>query len=155
MGDDEIVGPRWGEGAGINAVQPDAINGSDASGARLKQSEHGRAQIDDISVEIRVQGEQADEKATVSVSENEGAASVFQILQKVEAAAFEDRTEGEVLEPAVWPGDAVEILPHHRSTGRKSSGVSNAASAAMRSCVRPRNDWSRSAKKTAEMAQAA
>ncbi len=70
---------------------------------------HGGAGVDCVGVEVRVLREELSEESTVSVAEDQGAATIEQLREIVSAAVFECFAEGEVFEPAIRFGDEVEV----------------------------------------------
>jgi hypothetical protein len=107
VGDDEVGGMGGGVGEGAGVVGVEAVGGWVA--ALVKELEHGGAGVDCVCVEVGVGGEEAGEEATVAVAEDQGAAAVEETGEEVVAGAFEGSGEGEVFEPAVGAGDAIEV----------------------------------------------
>lgn len=103
VGDDEVVGVRGLEGAGIDLVGLEA--GECTARSTPEKVEHGGAEVDGVGLEMAVAGQEGCEKAAVSVAEDESLAGCEEAWKKVKAAAVKGSAEGEVFEPAVWAGD--------------------------------------------------
>lgn len=155
VGDNEVVDGAGGEGEGVGVVGGEALGGV---AARYEEGEHGGAEVDGVGVERWVAGEEAGEEAAVAVAEYEGLASVEEMGEEVLAAVLEGTAEGEVLEPAIGAGDAVEIgwgkaagwwggVIHAWRKGRKRIGVRRARSAQARRCRGERRERVRSSRR--------
>ena len=137
---DEVVSTGGDQAEGIGFMDSDPVFGVESSDASVKEAEHGGALVNDVGVQGGVSGEEVDEKAAISVAENEGAAGGGELGKAEEAAMFEHGAEGEVFEPAIGASDAVEVGGRgagwadgwHQRRKSTSRGVSRAASAAMR-----------------------
>jgi hypothetical protein len=104
-----------------------------------EELKHGGADVDCVDFEMRVVFEQLGEEATVSIAQDECAAMIEELWEKVVAAVFEGFAEGEVFEPAIRFGDEIEIWfggIHCRRKGKRRTGVVRATSAAARRVVR-------------------
>ena len=111
VGDDEVVGARGLEGEGVRLMGLEAAGCGGRGGDRAltEKVEHGGAEVDGVGVELRAAREKLGEKAPVPITEQEGSASLEEAREEVEATALEEGAEGEVFEPAVGAGDAVEV----------------------------------------------
>jgi hypothetical protein len=116
VSDDQVVffsfvSVRRGEvqGVGLVGLQARRDVGADCFAAAAEKFEHGGTGVDGVGLEVWVLCEQTGEEATVSVAEDEGPLLVEEVGEIVEAAALESLTEGEVFEPAIGPGDGVEV----------------------------------------------
>jgi len=111
VGDDEVVRARGLEGEGVRlmGLEADGCGGRGGMRALTEEVEHGGAEIDGVGVELRVAGEELGEEAAVPITEQEGSAGLEEAREEVEATALEEGAEGEVFEPAVGAGDAVEV----------------------------------------------
>jgi len=140
VGDDEVVSAERCERESVGLVDADAVDGVYGSSAGSEKVEHGGALVDDVGMERGVDGEEVGKEATISVAEDESAAGRVELGNTVEAASFEHGAEGQIFEPAIGARDAVEVgglvealaSGWHQRRMRSSSGVSRAASAAMR-----------------------
>ncbi len=140
VGDDEVVAVGGGlVGAGVGAGDREAVIHSDAARPVAEEAEHGGAEVDGVGVERGIGGEEAGEEAAVSITENEsrfgGGSRRGEGGEVVEAAAFEEGTEGEVFHPSVGAGETVEVRQAVGYFGHgisRRSGVRRMASAMMR-----------------------
>lgn len=157
MSDDEIVDGGFSrpESQGVRLINPDAVRRPKGFRARLQQAKHGRALIDNIGLQLGVGGEQAGKKTSVAIAKNQRAARMAQLGDAVKAAAGKQRPKSEVFEPAIGARKMVEICVRHQRMKMSRTGVSRAASAAMRkwNALIPLAGyaWSRRARRMAEM----
>lgn len=145
---DEIEGGAGGEGGesgeGVGVVEGEASGGKGAAaGEELK---HGATGIYDGDKEAGIAAEEGGKKAAVAIAEDEGVAGGDERAEMLGAGAGERGPQGEVLEQAIGPGDAIEVgsaqvarrgcggegHQRRRSQGRTSAGVRRARSAAAR-----------------------
>lgn len=132
MGDDEIAGAGRCEGERVRMMDIDARRVGFAAVA--KELEHLRAAVYSVGMDVGIGSQERSEKAAVSITDNEGAFLIEKERKKVQPAAFEGTAEGEVFEPAIRPGDPVEVrFGAHRGRNRmKRMGVRRTRSAAAR-----------------------
>jgi len=109
MRDDEIVAAgRRQRGARVGAEGGEAVlraHGGDTPG---EEAQHGGTGVDCVGMQLRIGGEEAREKSSVAIADDEGAAAGEQRGEVEEAAALEEGAEGEVLHDAIEKRDAVE-----------------------------------------------
>jgi hypothetical protein len=111
VGYNEIVVACESEGEGVGLFGAQAMSGAGGDGfaALTEKLEHGSAGVDGEDMDVWVSGEERSGEAAVSVTEDEGAAAVVELVEVLEACFLESRAEGEVFEPAIMFGDGVEV----------------------------------------------
>jgi hypothetical protein len=139
---DEVGVCRGGvfEGAVVVGAKPSG------GAACAKEAQHGGAGIYGVCLDFPIRREKTGEEATIAVTEDQGMFAIEQKRNEVGATALQYGTEGEVLEPAVGPGDWVEVGIRVGSRCqviaqrgmKKSNGVRSARSAAALRVVVPK-----------------
>jgi predicted rRNA methylase YqxC with S4 and FtsJ domains len=74
-----------------------------------KQSKHRDTRVDRIGPQFRIMREQLRKKAAVSIAQDQCAPAVAQLWKVVSAAPFKRPAQSEVLEPAIRPGNEIEV----------------------------------------------
>jgi len=143
---DQIVGPNWPEGEGVDMVSLEPGSGIEGSGiaALAEQAKHRGAAIDGVGMKLGSGGQQFSEKTSVSVAKDKSLLLIEEMEKEAPAAAFEAAAEGEVFEPAIRASYEVEVGArlHRKRNGVKRMGASSARSAAARR-VRAEMRWRR------------
>ena len=108
MRDDQVVMTAGLPLQSIGEVQTDVLPAGLANAA-FEYGEHGPTGVDYIRMKTRIDGQQLQQEASVSIAEQQCVARADQVRELGAAATREPRPEAQVFEPSIQAGNGIEV----------------------------------------------